>query len=304
MSPNSIAPNVELSHLNAGERAERLVVLFETVFQHAVSPTDWAWKYAHAASFHTIACAPDGSLLGHAGVQFAGDLPNGRKAGQVCDVMVHPAHRGQLQGGVFARMLGELAAEAGRRGYGLCYGFPGDRPAKLGVRLGVYDEVARPREAVFRPQVATLWQRVGWVVRELDATTFARRLNADAAQRLVVHRNAEQVLWRYVQAPRVYRYFVVGPRWQPATLVVRGGDDGTLLVVDVLGAARCTPACLQALANVSEQTVRAWAHLVTGTLHGETAPTPLVVIELAQLPGRSRPDNWFDDGRPGDVDIY
>lgn len=303
MNLNNAAPPFELSHLNAGERAERLVVLFEAVFQHAVSPQDWAWKYAHAASFHTIACAPDGSLLGHAGVQFAGQLPNGRKAGQVCDVMVHPAYRGQLQGGVFARMLGELAAEAGRRGYGLCYGFPGDRPAKLGVRLGVYDEVARPREAIFRPQVATLWQRVGWVVRELDTTTLARRLDSAAVQRLVVRRTAEQVLWRYVKAPRVYRFFEVGPRWQPAAWVVKDGGDGTLLVVDVLGAARCTAASLQALANHSRHTVRTWAHLVAGA-QGETAPTPLVTIELAQLPGRSRPDNWFDDGRPGDVDIY
>ena len=71
----------------------------------------------------------------------------------------------------------------------------------------------------------------------------------------------------------------------------------------VLGAARCTSACLQALANVSRHTVRAWAHLVAGA-QGEAEPTPLVTIELAQLPGRSRPDNWFDDGRPGDVDIY
>ncbi|MFC7459717.1 GNAT family N-acetyltransferase [Hydrogenophaga defluvii] len=303
MNPNHAAPAFELSHVNAAEGAERLVVLFETVFQHAVSPQDWAWKYAHAASFHTIACAPDGSLLGHAGMQFAGHLPNGRKAGQVCDVMVHPAHRGQLQGGVFARMLGELAAEAGRRDYGLCYGFPGDRPAKLGVRLGVYDEVARPREAVFRPQAASLWERVWWVVHELDTATFARRLDAEAAARVVVRRTAEQVLWRYVQAPRVYRYFVVGPRWRAATLVVKDGGDGTLLVVDALGAARCTSACLQALANVSRHTVRGWAHLVTGA-QGEAEPTPLVTIELAQLPGRSRPDNWFDDGRPGDVDIY
>ncbi len=303
MNPNSIAPIFELSHLKAGEGAERLVALFETVFQHAVSPQDWAWKYAHAASFHTIACAPDGSLLGHAGVQFAGHLPNGRKAGQVCDVMVHPAHRGQLQGGVFARMLGELAAEAGRQGYGLCYGFPGDRPAKLGVRLGVYDEVARPREAVYMPQMVTLWQHVWLGVRELDATTFAPRLATTAAQRGVVHRTPEQMLWRYVQAPRTYRFFVVGPRWRPATLVAKDCGDGTLLVVDGLGAARCPSVCLQALANASRKTVRAWAHRVSGE-GGEVWPTPLVTIELAQLPGRSRPDNWFDDCRPGDVDIY
>lgn len=304
--PHAVAP-FELQHLRAGENAERLVVLFETVFQHAVSLQDWAWKYAHAESFHTIACAPDGTLLGHAAVQFAGELLNGGKAGQVCDVMVHPAHRGQLQGGVFARMLGELATEAGRRGYGLCYGFPGDRPAKLGVRLGVYDEVARPREAIFRPQLGTFWQRLWRVAREVDAATFSIMLSTDAVSRVVLRRTPEQVLWRYVQAPRVYRFFVVGPRWQPATLVVKDGGDGTLLVVDVLGPVRCTSACLHALASVSGQTVRAWAHLVAGGTdagRSDVLPTPLVTIELAQLPGRSRPDNWFDDGRPGDVDIY
>lgn len=303
MSSNSPTPPFELSHLSAGERAERLVVLFETVFQHAVSPQEWAWKYAHAESFHTIACGPDGSLLGHAGVQFAGHLPNGGKAGQVCDVMVHPAYRGQLQGGVFARMLGELAAEAGRRGYGLCYGFPGERPAKLGVRLGVYDEVARPREAVFRPQPVPLWQRVCCVARELDGTAFAHRLDADATMRVVLRRTPEQVRWRYVQSLRAYRFFVVGPRWRPATLVARDFGDGTLLVVDVLGADQCTPACLRALAHLSGQTVRAWTHLVRGEVD-EVLPTPLVTIELAQVPDRSRPDRWFDDGRPGDVDIY
>lgn len=308
--PHAVA-SFELQHLRAGENAERLVVLFETVFQHAVSLQDWAWKYAHTESFHTIARAPDGTLLGHAAVQFAGELPNGCKAGQVCDVMVHPAYRGHLQGGVFARMLGELAIEAGRRGYGLCYGFPGDRPAKLGVRLGVYNEVARPREAVFRPQLGTFWQRVWqrvWcTAREVDAATFSTMLSTDVVKRVVLRRTPDHVLWRYGQAPRIYRFFVVGLRWQPAIVVVKDSGDGTLLVVDVLGPVRCTSACLYALARLSGQPVRAWAHLVVGGIDAgasEVLPTPLVTIELAQLPGRARPDNWFDDGRPGDVDIY
>jgi hypothetical protein len=134
----------------------RLRELFATVFGEQRTSEEWRWKYdasrALAASGWLYRCADsvvaldeDGRLVAHAGALTLPGWREGRPIAivQVCDVMVHPEHRGGLgRNNLFTLMLRDLLARiAERLPTAFRYGFPGWRPYLIGERSGVYERL-------------------------------------------------------------------------------------------------------------------------------------------------------------------
>lgn len=295
-----------LEVLPAGQESDALRALFALVFGHPLNAAQWAWKYANPQSFHVICRDETGALVGHAAVQHTGCTASGVHVGQVGDVMVHPSHRGLLSGGVFARMLDLLAEEAVRRGFGLCYGFPGDRPARLGLRLGIYLEALRPQEAHIQPGNGreSVWTRWVHPVVEVSAQDVGRWLDSKAGLTHRLGRSAVDLRWRYLDAPSRYRFVALGRGRQRQVAICRNMDDGSVLLMDWVGDGGPTCDGVARMAGLLRCVVRVWSHLLevppTVTRHD----TPFVVIRLGKVPLPPELAGWTACCSPGDVDVY
>lgn len=293
--------------LRNGAQSVALLPLFEVVFGHRVSEAQWSWKYADHRSFHVVCDVQDVGVVGHAAVQFAGSHPQGGLLGQVGDVMVHPLHRGQWVNGVFALMLDALAQEAVARGYGLCYGFPGERPARLGLRLGVYQEVGRPVEAVFLPtdQRVPGWHRLFSPLKTVTSDQCRQFLAKSGGTPWRMGRDTAHVVWRYLDAHHDYRFVRVGRlSANSAMAVLKPLDDGTWLLLDWLGSLPASVPLLRRLSRHCGAELRHWAHSVVRDGTTTTRPSPFVTIRLAKVPLQAPWHEWFDASLPGDVDVY
>lgn len=297
----------------SAESATELTGLFQTVFGHAMAERQWAWKYANPRSLHVVARDTAGRCVAHAGLQYGGALASGGWVGQVCDVMVHPNARGRLQSGLFAQMVQRLAHQARDRGYRVCYGFPGERPALLGIRLGVYQELMRPREVVLAPPApGPGWRRwlQGWwtSVQPLSPDEATALMSAVQGDRRAVRRGPAYVQWRYAEGGTPHGFWRVAHGKGVALAVTRVQDDGTLRLVDWLAAGLpCRADGLQRLSARAGQPVVAWSVQVqgeAGAVGGQERPSPVVVIRLADVGTPADAALWLQDVQAGDVDIY
>lgn len=304
---NTCPETLPLEVLPAGQNGDALRTLFELVFGHSMNASQWAWKYAHAGSFHVICRDHSGAIIGHAAVQHTGCTPSGVHLGQVGDVMVHPLHRGFLSGGVFARMLDLLAQEAVQRGFGLCYGFPGDRPARLGLRLGIYLEQLRPKEVHFAPADAngSVWQ--GWIcpVTEISFGEVSQRWVPSEGFTHRMGRTVDELRWRYLESPHQYRFVAIGRGRQGRSLAIcRDMGDGSMLLLDWVGALAISPKLLSRVAGALGLSLRVWSHLLASSDQLVLHDTPFVVIRLGKVPLPEELANWLTCCSPGDVDVY
>ena len=137
----------------SAKEADDARALFLRAFGHEARQDWWHWKYRGKGlldSIHWGAFDASGKLFGHVGAlalradrRYLLDSPS--VLVQVCDVMVSPQHRGwDRLGFVYRRMMESFAQEIARRWPGsLAFGFPGERPHRLGERLGFYSGIDR-----------------------------------------------------------------------------------------------------------------------------------------------------------------
>jgi hypothetical protein len=222
--------------------AAAIVELFGLVFGPALNETWWRWKYAGVGSATPpvkLAFDPEGRLVGHAG---AISLRGWRKNRplpffQICDVMVHPAARGQLGSrNLFTRLARDLLGDLAQRWPDVfAYGFPGQRPFRLGEYAGVYGRVEQAT-AIRRPArpggFPLLYARpLAWGDARLDG--LWNRLAPRFALALI--RDRAYLRWRYATHP-VHAYQLIGLHlagWLLGWAVVRRDDD-RLRVIDLL----------------------------------------------------------------------
>ncbi|MFA7605117.1 MAG: GNAT family N-acetyltransferase [Rhodocyclaceae bacterium] len=249
-----------IRHVEAHE-TEVLCHLFRTVFGHPVTPTQWHWKY-HDPALHghiNIALLRERRIVGHAGALILPGVHDGRPIhiAQVCDVMLDPRERGIAgpHGAYATFMHGLIAALQARIPHGLYYGFPGQRPFRLGERLGLYrgtgliHEYRQRIHPSARRPLPALWHRLrplAWHDPRLDA--LWQRHAADPGCRLVRDRN--YLDWRYARHPR-NRYRLLGLYHGFALsgwAVVHPVDD-TLQLIDSLHPPSLHPHLLRLLAR-------------------------------------------------------
>ncbi len=198
-----------------------LLDLFALVFGQVRSSPEWHWKFVSSRALSSNAMSSDslvavdgqGQIVAHAGALILPGQFQGRPIPivQVCDVMVHPDHRGGLgRNNLFTLLLRELLDHLARRlPSAFRYGFPGQRPYLLGEWAGVYErlEVALETELAPASSPFNLWRAVplAWDNRRLDR--LWQRLGDQYALSLI--RDGAYLRWRYAEHP-VHDYQLTG----------------------------------------------------------------------------------------------
>lgn len=125
-----------------------LCQLFSEVFGQPMDVPQWRWKYMHAPDsqhYHALAAhAHTGQLLGHMGVIVVPGVRGGQaiRMAHATDLMISPlARTGLGADSVYRHIMHtvrERALDADLQTEPLfMYGFPGQRPATLAIRLGI-----------------------------------------------------------------------------------------------------------------------------------------------------------------------
>lgn len=233
--------------------------LFGLVFGQPLTESQWGWKYTGAcrsAPPAKLAFDPAGRLVGHAGaIPLRGWRQNrSLPCFQICDVMVHPAARGQLGGrNLFTRLARELLSDLAQRWpNAFAYGFPGQRPFRLGQYARVYDQVERAsaiRLPARRRRVLLLYARpLAWDDPRLDM--LWNRLASGFALALI--RDGAYLRWRYATNPfHAYELlgFYLAGRLLGWAVVCR--DDNRLRAIDLLVSRRWLKPALATLEHAA-----------------------------------------------------
>ncbi|MBK1718871.1 GNAT family N-acetyltransferase [Thiocystis violacea] len=210
----------ELRVAGANDEAA-LLELFAAVFGETRTAEEWHWKYGasrtlaarYAPADSLVAVDGRGDIVGHAGALTLPGCFQGSPIPfvQVCDVMVHPRHRGGLgRNNLFTLMLRDLLSRiAERLPTAFRYGFPGRRPYLIGERSGVYASMEMAVESLLSGprSFANPW-RVGplsWDDVRIDSIWDRSRDQC----RLSLIRDRAYLRWRYAENPS-HRYRLHG----------------------------------------------------------------------------------------------
>jgi SAM-dependent methyltransferase len=300
-----------------------LLELFQRAFGHAMEPALWRWKYGGQDTYGALV-RRDGRLIA-----FYGGIPRPVRlfgkpamAVQIGDVMVDPAERGVLrrEGPFFLAAKQYLSASVGHgKPYPLAFGFPSERPYRLGQRLGLYAK-AGALQRVSWPAVQAgpgLWLRT----RPFDASQGAavdrlwREMAAAFSLAIIGVRDSAYVQRRYLEHPTLrYRLHLVTERLSGAPfglLVLRELDD-ELEVLDIIA----PPERMEALVKIVQRLAftlgkpkayvwitEQYAALLAGS-SGDIAPPHITVPALAweqAIPSADIDGLWWLTG--GDTDF-
>jgi hypothetical protein len=311
----------------AADSVESLCGLFRSVFGQAVEPSAWRWKYQDPAllGHHNVILseAAGGTVLGHAGAILLPGICRGRPVpmAQLCDIMLAREARGRpVPNGPYARFVKALIAQLRERiPEGLYYGFPGQRPFRLGERLGLYRGIGPIREWRLPAQAGKIPRRPFLRLRELDwdderiDRLWERRLAGYPDAMLV--RNRRYLSWRYARHPfRAYRLLGVYPglRFGPGRdkdlqgWVVAREEGEVLRCIDRLIDETRLGAVLDRLARwgmaLGARETAFWAGPggpLEGAVEHDTGLIGVVLPASAAEFAAARP-YW----QPGDADIY
>lgn len=188
---------------------------FNQVFRKARTLAEWRWKFLSTLGGPYVMLAVDPAeqvLAQYAAVPVRFQTPVGEVlAGHVVDVFSLPHARGGLAAGkaYLQAMAAFIERWCGPGGFALCYGFPSERPLKLGQRTGPYAQI--PAQPVYRfsahlttsspaqlRRFRAAWGLVPTVFEELWQRHGSRYPFAGI-------RDAAYLRWRYNQHPR-HRY--------------------------------------------------------------------------------------------------
>lgn len=162
--------------LDGDHDLQGLCQLFSDVFGQPMDTSQWRWKYMQAPGsqhYHAVAAhAHTGRLLGHMGVIIVPGVRGGQeiRMAHASDLMVSPlARTGLGPDSVYRHIMHtvrERALDADPHAAPLfMYGFPGQRPATLAMRLGIQRRLQICTEYTTAPAASTaarpgLWPRL------------------------------------------------------------------------------------------------------------------------------------------------
>jgi lipopolysaccharide transport system ATP-binding protein len=240
-----------------------LLALFARAFGHEMSPAQWRWKYAGLDPIGTLVRRGN-TVIGFYGgmpreVRFHGTLVT---VVQIGDVMVDPAERGILtRRGAFFLATSKFAdALVGPgRPYLFAFGFPSERHARLGERLGLYtrvDEILDAQWAALPPRPGFLYRTRLLAESELGSIDVLwEKMAAHFGDVVIAVRNGAHVRRRFLQHPAaIYLPLLVRHRFSGAVaglLILRDREESGIELVDVVAAPEAFPALLTVARRVA-----------------------------------------------------
>jgi len=294
---------------------DELCALFAQVFSKPITASWWRWKYHDAAllgRINIVLRGVDGSICGHAGAVIWPGVYQGQTIpiAQVCDVMLAPQQRGNAgPRGAYATLMKALIQALQQQvSDGLHYGFPGERPFRLGERLGFYRGTGLI-QAWRLPAQKQWWQRWRWSRLDWQAPCLDRLWQDDRPKtRCMLRRDARYLAWRYARHPE-HRYQLLGLRDRfklTGWVIVR--TEGTVLhcidrLVDETALHTLWPLLADRAYTEGLAAVELWAEdtaTLPTTAVAHSTGMMGVVMPSSALPLRECHPFW----QPGDTDVY
>lgn len=253
-----------------GEDEEALLNLFGKAFGQQVSPITWRWKYRFAPTSGML------STFGRQTVGFIGGMPRAatvlgteQTVVQIGDVMVAPEARGILtKKGAFYNAMHPYLAEKVGDGleYPFAFGFPTERSAKLGIKLGLYTEVDSVKQARWSALNGRSFKLGARALPESELQaldTVWQQMKMDAGDEVAMcARDASWLRHRYIEKPDGhYQLMVVHERLSKSTvglIVLKDhGEDG-LELIDMVGPKSSFPSLVEIARRVAARMEREW----------------------------------------------
>ena len=292
--------------------------IFSAVFGHCVTAEHWNWKYAQGPRLGTInlvARKAQGELAGHVGCMLFQGTSHGQPLvfAQVCDVMVSRHLRGGLDSqGVYPQLVKALQQNLlDRFGQVFAYGFPGERPFKLGQRMGFYRRLYPVQSFRFNPADAEKsgFQTATLVLSDWDGTrldTVWKRL-ARFQKTPVLSRTGAYLLWRYATHPeRSYKLWIVRKLWKDVGwLVTASAPNHEEVIVDSLLPPHVT---VDAVCTLLWRKLRAEQQSVAALIHWLKPCSQVMrangIIATEFLAGQWHTHLQNLQFQPGDTDVF
>ena len=212
--------------------------LFEQVFKHPISQSQWHWKYQEGPRLGSVNVgiqSHQGQLVAHAGaIVFEGKYKDAQgqyqllPMAQVCDVMVHEsARQGITHQGAYGQVIHALQETLAQAYPGVyAYGFAGIRPYKLGVKMGMYKchqdcrmgQVQVPRQVQAQAQVQVRRPSIGALLSSFFSAEKLTPLKFNAQDPSEFSKYQSQFDewaqdWGVTDAPKVLRSAAY-PQWR------------------------------------------------------------------------------------------
>ncbi|SFC17232.1 Acetyltransferase (GNAT) domain-containing protein [Polaromonas sp. OV174] len=238
-------------HGATAENDEELLQLFEKVFGHVMSASQWRWKYADAPT-RGMMLRRDGTA-----VAFFGGMPRtiqGPSGTHIVvqngDVMVLPSERGVFsrRGALYhvaAAFFSQLVGPS--LGYEFAFGFPSGRHFQLGIKLGLYAPAGR-MTALTWPALLPSQQR--WsTTATLDKKNLHllqplwRDMRTSWPQYFMPVRDAARWNSRFASHPvHHYELLVIRRRWtgRPLCAIALREHAGHVEWLDYVGSSKAT----------------------------------------------------------------
>ena len=291
--------------------------LFQNVFGQTVSTESWRWKYhdgPRLGSVNLVAKDSDGELLGHVGATiFPGiiqDTP--LSMAQVCDVMVRPSARGNLNlSNVYPRLLTSLQqALSAHFEAPFAYGFAGKRQVTLGKRMGFYRALYPYHPTYHTPSMASGWsshlwrvKAIPWDTARLDKLWAQRQINN---KRPTVLRSSAYLGWRYQHHPNHdYRLWGIShPLRDCGWLITRTMPNGEICIVDALMPDTAHIDVMSALARALSKVLPDLPPIYGWVQQPQKHPSAHPIIACEVKTTHWRTDYPNPSFQPGDTDVY
>ena len=225
--------------------------LFREAFKHEMHRNRWVWKYQDATAWGT-AVERDGRLVGFYGGMPRPCLLRGQRlqAVQVGDVMVSPDERSAGRSGPLMRASASYIDNMPDLypGFSFAFGFPSERPMRLGVALGLYHRVESIYEIVWGAlpvKRSILWRThliASGALQQYRAQFNAlwSQMSEEFADFIVPVRDFDRWLYRYERHPEIsYKVVLISARFtkRPVAALVLAEHADFVELVDYVGGA-------------------------------------------------------------------
>lgn len=250
--------------------------LFSDAFRHDMSQARWRWKYQGATAWGT-AVERDGQIVG-----FYGGMPRrcvwkneSLQAVQIGDVMVSPDERAAGRSGPLMRASSSYIDNMPSLypGFAFAFGFPSERPMRLGVTLGLYQRLDEINEIVW-PALPhqTAWFKKTRLISKIDFHHERKQLNLlwakmrqDFACCIVPVRDYERWFYRYMHHPETtYQVVLVNGRFskKPLAAFVFKEHPDFIELLDFVGGRDAVPLAInearRCAGRLGKPTLKAW----------------------------------------------
>jgi len=258
------------------EDLQALQLLFKESFNHEMSPTRWLWKYQGAKAWGT-AVQRDGRLVG-----FYGGMPRlcvlknePIQAVQIGDVMVAPDERAAGRSGPLMRASASYIDNmpALYPGFAFAFGFPSERPMRLGIALGLYRPMESINEMVWPalPNKLSSLHRLQLIDNAADPL-YKEQINVlwalmrhDFSDYIVPVRDKDRWLYRYVSHPEIsYKLAIISNALsnRPLAAFVMVEHPDFIELVDYVGGIEGVELAVQGARHVAhslgQSSVKGW----------------------------------------------